>query len=65
MTSSAWGLLAFFLAALLLVALPRRIWLTRIASGQLSGLMRRLEAARTNWPAWTRMNPCTERMRWP
>jgi K+-transporting ATPase ATPase A chain len=44
MTSSSIGLLAVFLAVLLLASWPLGIWLTRIASGKLPGWMHKLEA---------------------
>ena len=44
MTSSSIGLLAVYLGVLLLVSWPLGIWLTRIASGNLPGWMRRVEA---------------------
>lgn len=44
MTSSSMGLLAFYLGVLLLVSWPLGIWLTRIASGNLPGWMRKVEA---------------------
>ncbi|MES2051255.1 MAG: potassium-transporting ATPase subunit KdpA [Pseudomonadota bacterium] len=44
MTSSSIGLLAVFLAALLVTAWPLGLWLTRIASGKLPGWMHKLEA---------------------
>ena len=44
MTSSSISLLAAFLGVLLLVSWPLGIWLTRIASGNLPGWMRKVEA---------------------
>ncbi|MES2910300.1 MAG: potassium-transporting ATPase subunit KdpA [Pseudomonadota bacterium] len=44
MTSSSISLLAVFLLALLVTAWPLGIWLTRIASGNLPGWMRKVEA---------------------
>jgi K+-transporting ATPase ATPase A chain len=45
MTSQAWGLLALFLVALLVLAWPLGIWLSRVASGQLPRWMLTLEAS--------------------
>ena len=44
MTSSAWGLLALFLASLLVLSWPLGKWLARVSSGNLPGWMQRLEA---------------------
>ena len=44
MTSSAWGLLAFFLTLLLIASWPLGIWLARLCTGNLPGWMHRLEA---------------------
>ncbi len=44
MTSSSISLMALFLGVLLLVSWPLGIWLTRIASGNLPGWMRKVEA---------------------
>ncbi|RYF39900.1 MAG: potassium-transporting ATPase subunit KdpA, partial [Comamonadaceae bacterium] len=47
MTSSAWALLAVFLALLLVAAWPLGIWLARLCSGRLPGWMHGAEA-----PLW-------------
>jgi K+-transporting ATPase ATPase A chain len=44
MTSSAWGLLALFLASLLVLSWPLGKWLARVSAGNLPGWMQRLEA---------------------
>jgi K+-transporting ATPase ATPase A chain len=44
MSNSSWGLLALFLAALLLTAWPLGLWLARIYSGSLPNWMHKLEA---------------------
>jgi K+-transporting ATPase ATPase A chain len=44
MSASSWGLLALFLATLLVLAWPLGIWLSRIASGDLPRWMLNLEA---------------------
>ena len=44
MTSSAWGLLALFLALLLVASWPLGIWLAKLWAGQLPGCMHKLEA---------------------
>ena len=44
MSSSSWGLLALYLAVLLLVSWPLGIWLARLYSGQLPSWMHKLEA---------------------
>jgi potassium-transporting ATPase potassium-binding subunit len=44
MTSSAWALLALFLAILLVTAWPLGIWLARLNSGELPRWMHRMEA---------------------
>ncbi|BCO26083.1 potassium-transporting ATPase potassium-binding subunit [Rhodoferax lithotrophicus] len=44
MSSSAWGLLALFLALLLLAAWPLGLWLSRISTGQLPSWMQRVES---------------------
>ncbi len=44
MTTSAWGLLALFLTALLVLSWPLGIWLARISAGNLPGWMHRAEA---------------------
>lgn len=44
MSSSAWGLLAFFLTTLLVASWPLGIWLARLSSGRLPPWMLRLEA---------------------
>lgn len=43
MSSSAWGLLALFLASLLVLSWPLGKWLARVSSGNLPGWMHRLE----------------------
>ena len=43
MSSSAWGLLALFLATLLMLSWPLGIWIARISTGQLPQWMLRLE----------------------
>jgi K+-transporting ATPase ATPase A chain len=44
MTSSAWGLLAVFLALLLIASWPLGIWVARLRSGNLPSLMHKLES---------------------
>jgi K+-transporting ATPase ATPase A chain len=44
MSTSAWGLLALFLAVLLAAAWPLGIWLARLSSGRLPAWMQRMEA---------------------
>lgn len=44
MTTSAWGLLALFLTALLVCAWPLGIWLARLNAGELPGWMHKVEA---------------------
>jgi K+-transporting ATPase ATPase A chain len=44
MSNFSWGLLALFLAALLVTAWPLGIWLARIYSGSLPGWMHKVEA---------------------
>jgi K+-transporting ATPase ATPase A chain len=44
MTTSAWGLLALFLAVLLVAVWPLGIWLARLSSGKLPAWMHRVEA---------------------
>ena len=44
MTTSSWGLLALYLALLLLAAWPLGIWLARLSSGNLPRWMQRVEA---------------------
>ena len=44
MSPSSWGLLALYLAVLLLASWPLGIWLARLCSGQLPGWMHKLEA---------------------
>ncbi|ROZ77735.1 potassium-transporting ATPase subunit KdpA [Ramlibacter sp. WS9] len=44
MSGSAWGLLALYLVVLLALSWPLGIWLSRIATGNLSGWMLKLEA---------------------
>ena len=44
MTSSSWGLLALFLAILLVVSWPLGRWLTRLCMGNLPGWMHKIEA---------------------
>ena len=44
MGSTSWGLLALYLALLLLAAWPLGIWLARLSSGNLPRLMQRVEA---------------------
>ncbi len=49
MTTSAWGLLALFLALLLLAAWPMGLWLARLSAGQLPGWMHRVESPLYRW----------------
>ena len=44
MSTSAWGLLALFLAVLLVAVWPLGIWLARLSSGKLPAWMHRVEA---------------------
>ena len=44
MSSSSWGLLALFLASLLLLSWPLGIWVSRLATGRLPAWMHKVEA---------------------
>ena len=44
MTTTAWGLLALFLLALLVASWPLGIWLSRISTGNLPTWMLKMEA---------------------
>ena len=44
MSTTAWGLLALFLAALLVASWPLGIWIARLSSGRLPNWMQRMEA---------------------
>ena len=60
MSASSWGLLALFLATLVLLAWPLGIWLSRICDGQPAALdAQRWKHRCFAWPASRPATPCT------